>query len=59
MSARRIIGNVANGSVVTGSTTGYTATITRVSVSPANSVNNLIIAANSNFGFIYDITENL
>ena len=59
MSARRIIGNVANGSVVTGSTTGYTATITRVNVSPANSVNNLIITANSDFGFIYDITENL
>jgi hypothetical protein len=59
MTARRVVGNVANGSVISGLNAGYTATITSVSVSPANSVNNRIIAANSNFGFIYDITENL
>ena len=59
MTARRIIGNVANGATITGSNTGYTATITSISVSPADSVNNLIIAANSDYGFIFDITENL
>lgn len=58
MTARRIIGNVANGSILTGIDTGHTATISSISVSP-ESVNNLIIAANSNFGFIYDITETI
>lgn len=59
MTARHIVGSVTNGSVVTGDQTGYTATITSITVSPEDSVNNLTIAANSDFGFIYDITENL
>ena len=59
MTARRIVGNVANSSVVTGLTSGHTATITSIGITPANSVNRLAIAANSDFGFIYDITENI
>lgn len=59
MTARRINGTIANGSVITGQTTGYTATITNIDITPEASVNNLVIAANSDFGFIYDITENL
>jgi hypothetical protein len=58
MTARNISGNIANGSTIIGSNTGFTATITSITVSPQNSVNSLTIAANSDFGFIYDITEN-
>lgn len=57
MTARNITGNIANGSNVVGSNTGYTATITSITVTPENSVNSLTIASNSDFGFIYDITE--
>lgn len=58
MTARNITGTIANGSFITGEDSGYTATITSVDVTPENAVNNLTIAANSDFGFIYDITEN-
>ena len=57
MTARNITGNITNGSVLTGVDSGYTATITNVTVTPEDSVNNLTIAANSDFGFIFDITE--
>lgn len=57
MTARNITGNITNGSVLTGVDSGYTATITNVTVTPEDSVNNHTIAANSDFGFIFDITE--
>lgn len=59
LTARRIVGNIANGSILTGEITGHTATITNIEVIPEDSANNLTIAANSDYGFIYDITENL
>jgi hypothetical protein len=59
MSARRIIGTVSNGDTVVGVTTGHTATITSISVVPEDSVNNSSVAIDSDYGFIYDITENL
>jgi hypothetical protein len=58
VTARNITGNVSNGATITGANSGHTATITSISVSPTNSVNNLLIASNSNYGFIYDIIEN-
>ena len=58
MTTRNITGNIVNGSTLTGSNSGFTATITSITVTPQNSVNSLTIAANSEFGFIYDITEN-
>lgn len=57
MTARNITGNIVNGSTLVGTDSGHTATITSITVTPENSVNNLTIAANSDFGFIYDITE--
>ena len=57
MTARNITGNIVNGSTLTGSNAGVTATITSIKVAPQNSVNSLTIAANSEYGFIYDITE--
>lgn len=59
MTARRVIGNVANGSIVTGLDTGYTATITNITITPANAANNRTVEIGSDYGFIYDITENL
>lgn len=58
MTSRRIAGNVSSGSVVYGSNTGHIAVITSVDVTPEDAVNNLVISSNSDFGFIYDITEN-
>lgn len=58
VTARNITGNITNGSTLIGEDTGYTATITHINVTPQDSVNNLIIASNSEYGFIFDITEN-
>ena len=58
VTARNITGNITNGSTLTGEDTGYTATITNINVTPQDSVNNLVIASNSEYGFIFDITEN-
>lgn len=57
MTTRNIIGNVVNGSILVGSNTGYTATITSITVAPESSVNSSTISSNSEYGFIYDITE--
>jgi hypothetical protein len=58
ITAYNVTGNVSNGSTITGINNRYTARITGVSVTPANAANNLTIASNTEFGFIYDITEN-
>ncbi len=58
MTARNMTGTIANGSTLIGANTGVTATVTSVTVAPESSVNSLTIAANSEYGFIFDITEN-
>jgi hypothetical protein len=58
-SARLIEGVLTPNTVITGGTTGYTATITSVTRKPEASVNNSIIAANSSYGFLIDFIENL
>lgn len=59
LTARNITGALEVGDVVHGTATGYTATIANVSISPANTINTATIASNSDFGFIFDITENI
>jgi hypothetical protein len=58
VTTRNITGNVAVGARITGANSGHQATISSITVTPEDSVNNLIIAANSDYGFIFDITEN-
>lgn len=57
--ARHVAGALANGDVVFGSNSNQYVTITHVDVVPEDSVNNFSISIDSDFGFIYDITENL
>ena len=59
ITSRSVHGNVYNGGILTGVDTGYTATITDILVTPEASVNNLTIASNSEYGFIFDISENI
>ena len=59
MTSRNITGNIVNNTIVTGADTGFTARIVGISVTPSNSANNLSIPIDSDYGFIYDITENL
>lgn len=56
--ARHIIGGFANGDIVYNSS-GEQLTITSIEVTPESSVNNHLIDMNTEFGFIYDIEENL
>lgn len=58
MTARNITGSISNGATLVGANSGYTATVTSIDVTPEDSVNSMLISANSNYGFIFDIIEN-
>ena len=57
--ARRRNGTISVGDIVTGSNTAFTATVANVSVVPVSTINTVTISANSDYGFIIDIIENL